>query len=870
MEFNVDIRRSCLNKNYISFKFSKLHINSNLPIAVKVAPNSSIVSISDREELEFTCQTNINLYNSKTSSYVLTYYNKGLFSKQFVWKNDEKYIIQLCRGKQLQQSQVYNGKETKVFYYLGMVVFVQLQIQEVKIYDFHTSLNNYKIIKLPEKITQVMQFGDQIILLPQNNNYIYVTNSQKILLPYFIKFENQYKESSILYFKQNNLNYLIQYEKNLYIIFQEFHSSISFIDHIIIHALIEQSLIVIYAIDKLQNRLIKYLYSDQELISSEYIDLNQYQKQIYFPLKVQYNKGKIVILTNNESGEFFLLIFKLSIYLAQGLEQIIEISRIEFFITEQFIFFYDKDFKTQIFQFEYLEFKMDIENLNQDQNLIELNQSFIYYSQIYPFKEFNFNFTISISNFCINIRKLPTSQQILHRKQQSTTSLTLQDYFSGPIEKVKLLDTTNLNLHGPFLYREKLQQCNPQQDLTLCIETRILQYQEDTTLKIYLVQIENQYKILNDCHLSLNIPIIQIFYLEQDQFLVIQNYLNMCIFVFYEFNLLDSRYFQKSVQTYECGKELMVCKKEGNILMLKFEKLARFFLILQQQVTEIHFQSQHQFNDFFIINNAQNQFVFLKNNVDFSTCLMSVYYLDQNQLFFNSSYKLDNSKFQSELLQNELRLQIQFTFTIITYKSFKMEEQCIISKIVIITQRTIFTGFAKCFMQEKECIYSVTKTLKIPHYIKNENKLQFDEDFIFISLNYNYYLYDLKLKKNLHYIASLQSDYQILTFNTTHYLIAPMIQQGNIYLGQIGYELSLSEFGLSKKEFEFDLLVQNEISEEQVSLIFLNDDLDVQTWMITKYLICSVNMIFIILMIYLNRRSKLKLKNQAQKTNDKC
>ncbi|CAD8112482.1 unnamed protein product [Paramecium primaurelia] len=848
-------------------------MKSNRPTTVKTGQNSRIVAISDRKELELICQPKIKGYNSKDSSYFLTYYNKGFLSQQFVWKNDQKYIFQACRGEQLEQSLVQNQESIQVFYYIGTMVLVYLELQQVKIFDFQQSLNSYKIIKLPEKISQINQFDDQIVFQPEDSNHIFVIHLSQFQY-FFEKFEKQLNQTQVLYFKQRDSKILIQYEKHLYIIFQETHSVFSFQDHLIIYSYFEKSFIVFYAIDQLQNKIIHYQFRDQTLIFQEQLNLNEYHFQIHIPLKLSCNYGRIIIAIKNQSAQLFLFIINLKEMLTYSLEQIIEIGRLEFFSTLQFLCFYDKEKKLQIYQFDYLNFTVNIQDIDQYQNILTINESLIFQSQIQPFPELNQYITLQFSNYCQKIKKLSESQQILYSKQQSSIQLSFQDYFTGPIYKLKLLNTSNLELHGPFLKRQQLQKCNNPLDQKSCFQIRTLQYQGITTLYIYLIYLDNEYKILkivnNNHRLFRFIPISQIYLLENDQLIIIIHHQDLCIFQFYEFNQLNSMYLEQSIQNYECMEfPISQCKKEGNLIMLRIQQSIRLFLIHEQQVTELHFEFQDQYDDFFIINNTSNLFLLMKNHQNFQFCLISIYYLDQNQLHFNSSYKLDQQKFQFELLQNELESQILFSGTQIFYKSFKIEQQQIISKIIIFSKKTIFIGLVECQILQKECIYSVSRTLKTPDYSTYEKHQKFDEDFIYLSINQNYYLYDLKLKNSINLIAAFsEKNYEISKFNTTHYLFNSIISSQDIYIGQIGYEIEILEAGQKQKEIEFNLFAQNEISEEQISLILFNDDINISIQITKTYLIYPLIMMFIILMIYFIRRSKLKLQNQVNKTND--
>ncbi|CAD8201219.1 unnamed protein product [Paramecium pentaurelia] len=869
----LDYGLSCFSENYISLQFSKFHIQSNEPIIVKVAPNSRIEAISDRKELEQICQPKIKGYNLKDSSYFLTYYNKGFHSQQVVWKNDQKYIFQSCRGEQLQQSLVQNQEQTQVFYYIGTIVLVFLELQEVKIFDFQQSLNSYKIIKLPEKISQINQFDDQIVFQPEDSNHIFLLNLSQ--LQYLLeKFEKQLNETQVLYFKKRASKFVIQYEKHLYIIFQETHSVFSFQDHQIIYSQFEKSSIVFYAIDQLQNKIIQYQYRDQNLIFQECLNLNEYHYQIYIPLTVSCNYGRIIIATKNQSGQFFLFIINLKEMLTYNLDKIIEIGRLEFFSTPQYLYFYDKEKKIQIYQFDYLNFTVNIQDIDQYQNILTINESLIFQSQIQTFPQLNQYIALQFSNYCQKIKKLSASQQILYSKQQSSIQLSFQEYFTGPIYKLKLLNTSNLELHGPFLNRQQLQKCNNPLDQTSCFQIRTIKYQGNTTLYIYLIYLENEYKILkivnNNYLLFRFIPISQMYLLENDQLIIIIHHQDLCIFQFYEFNQLNSMYLEQSIQNYECMEfPISQCKKEGNLIMLRIQQSIRLFLIHEQQVTELHFEFQDQYDDFFILNNTPNQFLLMKNYQDIQFCLISIYYLDQNQLHFNSSYKLDQQKFQFELLQYELESQILFSDTQIFYKSFKIEQQQIISKIIIFSKKTIFIGLVECQILQKECIYSVSRTLKTPDYSTYEKHQKFDEDFIYLLINQNYYLFDLTIKNSINHIAAFsEKNYEISKFNTTHYLFNSIKQSQDIFIGQIGYEIEILEAGQKQKEIEFNLFAQNEISEEQISLILFNDDLNISIQITKTYLIYLLIMIFIIFMIYFIRRSKLKLQNQVNKTND--
>ncbi|CAD8097015.1 unnamed protein product [Paramecium primaurelia] len=887
---NIEQGHTILNFNYKCQTSTQLFIKKNdlaLPFEYQILlPQQSLdfMNIYDKQPFIQTCPILRRQHFSESNLIFYTDNQGGFISMQ------SKNSIQtfLCDGTNTFK---INTATYEVSQYKNFVLVMNKSERKLKFFDLLKIHEGIIEIKVKSEIINILQFDKYISIITQNQTDFMILNldslneielnenTKRLLYNLF-----QHSLSSSKTMKQNpllNCSFFISDEFPSQIYFKEYlilqlnqGSSIQKMDNIQIvymKKIIVRGLQYYLAVHLNFNNIIEYFYDLDHLSIFNNQTLDEYQ--IIRPLRYQMNSQYFALAGKNGIKNYILIY---AIYISKPIKliNVIKTNRLQFFFKDNDLIYYDD--KDEIMILSLTNFFVQITKifpLDKDNSMTKRNFTFYIVPLNKQQSNFEIEFEVRSSNLC---QQIYNRNNILQVKFSISNNIAfnIQDYFDGPINRIKILNNDNIIIKGPILLSENLIN---QQEIGSINITKIplpkLMQEFPNKKEGILIKLDEEQQIM--------IPNKLKFFKSYGEVIVINDELNILAFIEVKNNNISLSILKldENLDSFIEIQKIMISdlfldisyqdtiKNTGNLII--FKRRNSQCIIYSINMTEIYFQENDLSllqiikvkgqNDFYISLSKQNNgfkilfhLLSLKLN-KFQEIGQTIIYKSTIILELNDHFQLDDNDFninqqidflECTLFQEEINLLILQIFT-----SFS-----IIAKIQI-------------NLQDFSSSYKVMKIIRnideqniftLAFYNKNVLLLKSPENFIYIyNFQYERKLYD--------YIGSFNLiDWNFYPLNTTHLFIYTDLGD-KLFIGESGYLIQVNEENNQKNTFI--LIAQNEVSEAGLK-VFIEVP-QTQQLNINQYTIWILSGLVSALIILYFLRRRFRLKQQWKYNNYK-
>ncbi|CAD8112438.1 unnamed protein product [Paramecium primaurelia] len=461
LEIGCDnIGTSLLNKDQFNLRFP-YKINDIFSNQIRI-----ICNIIKNEIILNNC-TNLNY---KNKDIIILQYSIGVDYENIVFMQNNTIYFLNCRQNQ-SISQIDLGNKS-VLYYRNSFLAINQQQQQLEIFGFsNNSTFQFINITLKNQIDYVIQNQEKALIFFKGNLYeqplpmIVLINQIQYPTNRYLDEKLFFNEQVYYFFYIQNL-LLIQY-KDFFVVkyFDNYYKIyIENIQIVAVSVRVRFELKII-AIQDSTNKLLQYClqFSSLKLVNS----YSMYDYKIIQPVKYQISQNYLSILTTQNNNKY-LMIFQFEYIPDVKLEQIIKISKDQYFFISAQIFYYDAqgDFQTINLQTFKISCQLNQQNYSEMQQYNIINLELI--SQIDDSKIGQTNLQILTINQCQDLK--PKQPKIIVKHNSNSTQIIyLADYFYGDVDKLYLNKQCNAKLSGPFIIKDQIEQCKSQsQNSEIC------------------------------------------------------------------------------------------------------------------------------------------------------------------------------------------------------------------------------------------------------------------------------------------------------------------------------------------------------------------------------------------------------------------
>ncbi|CAD8185606.1 unnamed protein product [Paramecium octaurelia] len=826
----VRIKNNCQNKQSILLdQYAQFLKNSTYNL---YSSDSNVkVSIIKNQEFKNDCLSRLqNMYFKDK------FQLKEIIKGNILFQDESFFYIYNCEQHKFQVS--INLDQYQVLESKSSIYFVNRNNSKVlRGVEFSTDfIQNFKI-KFNETITSFQQFQQSIVIFTNSSNlpYIILMPSQQISLENYLS-KNLYQPGPILFYFEFGNQRIIQYEKILATQNYENLGFYQFPDSLII-SIQTSNIIDRHFIVAIQNStrslIVDYLY-DQQLHQISNYTFEAYS--FYYPFKYKINIQNIAILIE-QNNSLYIAIFQYNV----SMSSLIEIIQTDdsFFSFDSGSLFYSFN---KVWRYSYLKtFFVELEIEKPHQNALSSNFSI------------NLNeglqLQIQIENRCFELHSVMKSSRIEIFNKKSL-KLNISQIFYGPISNLTLLNNSNIILKGPFQFKQALAICI-EQTSTICFR----EYHYNNKSFTVLFKENNMFDVItrysqNDYYVT---------WMKQQYYLCTSFLFSQLIIELIEcsdnqsgdckvVSRLDDNF---KINYFNIADIIRV----GNILRIKDNKNKAFIFI-----DDIHFNIQ-MLPDFIIdiqyIEKSNNQYLILQINEDSKDLEFSIYSINFHQKQQIYSFSI-NQKNYADLIQKGMLVQMKLV-------SCKYSRDLLNIKLLIVGQ-----SFSQLFLlnldQQKNQIEFQPQAKFRNSILQNDFEIadfviQYIDDTILVlkqNENIFFQFYEFENERKFYdYFHKSQFSMQILRLNTTHLIFYDLLQ---IQLGKIEYELEIQN--CDENEYNFQLLAQNEISNEKVSMQIKINQIETNQQLMNSILGVQISC-FVFILIY-TRKNKSKSRNSNQ------
>ncbi|CAD8108337.1 unnamed protein product [Paramecium sonneborni] len=801
---------------------------------------------------------------------ILEYYQTKINNKSFSFVKTKEYIyIQNCDD--MPQFKI-STKECAVFFYQSQVLLWYQNKNLLKLINFQ--YEKKLEIKFDSRITNIIQFQMIVIVFTSNNKdpqlidmitQIKITLKSKVykilnkLNEIYLQDKKKYENEIIqfFYFSQATPQF-IQYLQ--YFIF-EIHTKIIYtrLDNIQIVFIKEMmsKQFYILGIHQTNNQIIDHYFDFVQIEILYKVNLDDYN--LIKPLQYQIATKHIAIACQKEN-KIFALIFEIRIIKPLKLLKIIQISKNNFFFSEENFFYYDSF--GEIIIINILNFDIQLENPvpQQSDHVTNTEISFQIISTIQTEPVVNLRFQLKFYNECFGLFQKSDHFQ-LNQSTNNQPKILISNYFFGPIDQIKIVDNDKTQIYGPLLLSDDKNDLKEImiENINFPQKFHYLQTQPKKLIFYYNSQyslIFNQYKEV----------FFNVIFLDEERilFLFFSEVENELIGMIYQIkkdslNLIIEPIFVTNI-TLNSNYDQYQVIKTGNLIVFKSE----IPLIIYQNFNSSIKLIENHLNilDIFKIQGYNNLYISISRVNSEGDFLFNILYSNQFELIVNKTAILYWDQILIELtkfidIDNYRSLNYQNKSNIL---ECNIEEQ--IAKIVIIQTFRQYSVLSDIlfYLNNYSIQYIPQKFLRNDIDEEIVTLELYNQNILFLkSFSNSIYFYDLNQDSKIYdYIGRQdQNNYSYYQLNTTHFFIFQRnTDKDLIFIGEIGYKIDVKNKTLGDKTFT--LVAENKVSQAQCNITMINNDDQKENYIVFK----QIMIIFggIIVFYFIIRRMQLKRK----------
>ncbi|CAD8127785.1 unnamed protein product [Paramecium sonneborni] len=611
-----------------------------------------------------------------------------------------------------------------------------------------------------------------------------------------------------------------------------------------------------------ENNQIEIFYLNQEeLLSIYYYQIIGYQlvTPVHYVIEEKY-----LAIVSVKDNLTFIHIFSTNYNSTLKLLDIIQISRLIFFISDYNLYYYDSTQQLMIYDLKYFQIKLNPLRIIPDHSQYSVNISLISSSQKIKNLTKKFTLKLTIKQFCYQIL-LRTSKITLNSKNLQYRLLNLNKYFYGPIHNLTIDDSSTFTILGPYIINGIIMECN-KTSMNKCIyQTQISL--NSIFLNLYFFKKEENFYLLNSNKQDNTSIVLQL----ETELLTFDIDGNFIVVKVYQFDFKNQKKLiqriSKQFQYQGVNNFEQTWSYTGKLV--KF--LGYNFYISQ---TDIYLLESVYQNIIYVQGSQKLYLEILWSNKWISNEIeINIYSIEDGQLNLNQVLLMKKSIIIEELHRNEFLS--DFSITNFQILSSSLDDN--ILQIEVLQNNHQFSLISLLIFELNKSIqqYIIKYVLRNP--LNDEIKsIECYKNLIILKSYQKNYLFDLREKQIYYdYFSSfiLSSKLNDQFDNLSHQIFNQKIKQittiedhndlifvtedNEYYYGSIGYII----LGNSDKEVQFKLRATNDIS-SQTLLVTLQADKFLE-----QILGVLGIMIIIIVFLYFWRRNRLKIQNQEKYGN---
>ncbi|CAD8125985.1 unnamed protein product [Paramecium sonneborni] len=847
LEFQDTIYKNCEDnqKTQLSFASFQSTLQNEFIFENKITGLVN-VSIWNEAQSDNLCYSKLKRYNFKKNIKL-----RSIKSLNLIFQDENTINFLNCLENNIQLS--INTQQYEVFEYFGDYYLIDKNGKKLKVIKFIKGFLNEIFEQTNIEIIRVeqIQIQQQIIIYVKNQKFPLIIHSnqfQQIQEEYLS--ENLYQQEQILYYSQLGPHKFIQYP-NIFAVelkgevkcFQ--FSGIQIIQIInwipghfqVLGIQIETNSLILYHLDYFEiNQIFNYTLKEYN-----------YSNPLKYIVNIQY---LVIQIKQNQS-------FNIALY--SFINTLIKLHDIIFIDDNYFEFYQNKLF--------YLKNKQLMQHyLNEMLIIVQTNMSIYkpFFSSYqlnlrsnYQYED-NINLKLTIQNECY--RLYPINYTISYQlKKEQILQINISEYFSGPIHNLQIKNNPQIQLARPF--QSALQIMNCLKELNLCVkQVKLLKQMEDWAIKISFSVIFQRDKILVAfVQKSLQNIQIQILWIINNYFLLFSQLQE----------ILEIQLLQCFIEENENCNEIQKLTFKTEPIIFEDISKTQNLVRLQNQQKQIYLLVQDQ--TFHVVNLPDMIFdiKFIEQSLDYFTALQLQDYRSKSNVLLKI-YQINTNKYNeifSQLITKEVSTLLPNFFkenessNKIKLVSCIMNGNLVVVTLLLMNNQGSFIINISIDIQNGSIIHQ-----QLTKYIRNPVSF-FQLKVEYVDLNYlvfkqiqqnRTFFYVLQEERIYYdYIYRLDSQIQIISFNTTHFIF---INQSIAYLGKIKYEIDL--MNNSNASFNFILYANNDVSEAEILVhITLEDNYLNSTQKII--IVEIINLILIIL--FIRHKRYIKDKRSMQK-----
>ncbi|CAD8105445.1 unnamed protein product [Paramecium primaurelia] len=804
----------------------------------------------------------------------LLYYQPTNLENYAILNSNDTLQVLFCNNQSSLEKDVRNYQ---VIQFQNGILLIKKKLQNTKVIYYSIGLNQQHQIQINSQIQEILQFKQYVILQTENQeDYLFldilnarkceISNKLKNMLNILNKDQIQSKMIRF-YFDQFPLFQIYQINKQLVIEKADLIYTYKMNDLSVIYTgesmklSHNEILLYKYCVIAIHNKynIIKQFILDDSLKLFENYQIEDYD--LIRPIVFQ-NSQEFLVIALIQQDQNYLFIFQ--IYQPLKLIKILKIGKLKFHLINNLLYYYNKDQEIQIFNVKYIT--ISYMNLAENQKQIVLNEKIpiLFKHQIEENPQDQLYLEIKVNNYC---RKLNSQQneQIIYVEEKEMIRIENIDMFYGPIDQLSLINNPKLQLVGPFLQQQEIEECLIQQEV--CYTNMVFEQtvnDEQQTL-FYSLRYYNKYKIL---------PFYSIKNLKENEIITKDVFIfrNNLVLYFSEIKKLvfaDVLYFNRTLLNQQYDKlELQGFKKDdfkqaqfyqsNNLILIKTNQSEKLLKVTQNQIAEI--EINFSLANILFIEKSDNQYIEMKiiNKLDECYFLFNIFQLKNTDLLIKNSIKIEQDKIESILFtQIDIEIyQLQEYFKNQLLESYLIENEIELKVLQIGLSFSVISKITINLNKQNniyDTIYDIQKIIRHPKSYEMLNFEYYDNNILILSNSNNKqsFLYDLRqIKQFYDYIQKIDDNLlKLYPLNTTHYLFY-FKEINQFIIGEIGFEIQRLE---DLDDVETCIIkASNQVSQSQFTLIikrvmFLSKEAKIMT---TSAILLGS--------FYLLRRNKLK------------
>ncbi|CAD8198470.1 unnamed protein product [Paramecium pentaurelia] len=827
-------------------------------IQIQHDPKTQILNITDQYQIHEKC-TMINENNLESLKLNIIYHSQEF--NVILMKGENILIFKHCDSGHLFKFTIF---EQQVFFYKTNIILIRKNSKDIRLIQYQFDEIKQLNKQLKQDILNILQFEQYILIMTQNKeNYMLIDIQAQLIISQsqqMFDYLNQIKstkieenqEKQIFFYYLGDIIFLqyneqfISFFKQKYQYFVMKNLQIIKIQKVIIN------LHQILAVHQIQDILYLFYLNQEELIKIYEFSFDK--AKIVRPLIYTINQNCLIIAVQQEQ-EYQLLIF--TIFKNKNLQLIktIQISKLQFFLENHYLYYFDLNFNIMVYNIKYFEFTLQNIDPLQINAISSQNLSF----DIISLNSIETNKTIQIQlkqiNLCCKLFAIDNQKTLLFKNNKSL-KIHLDTIFLGCIDQLSLQNQNQIYLKGPILLKANINKNQIFSNLTIktlyFYDSNINQQNKSKIIYIINIDIKDQIIVYNqEMKNFLNKEygrLLDINYIF-NQFLII-------MFISHQKDLSYIRFLLKDNQFTLIDQQQLQSKID---VINEFEFYnTRNLIIFKQQLNYELWVVENQSIDQIKNTFQQSRVLFIQNT---DKLYISVQFTQMNKEWEIQIFALEQLQIQLNILRlikrdiiiSELNkyVVLQESNYISDQQIHLLEAQKLDNNVQLIMilnfNKFSILGRFNISLINLDYSFNVVKVIRTKIQEGILAPKYYDQNILILTSLQNYvYLFDLRQQKLMcDYINNLSIiNFAMYAINSTHYLFY-YVESDEFHIGEIDYELEIIDSQI--EQVSITLISQNSVSIAQVDLLILVEQ-DVQ---INRINIIITILILIILIVLL-------------------